>query len=55
MSKENLETKANKSILKIEKKITGMYNVVCDMSLKLDHIIESRRDYCSVSENGYYQ
>ena len=56
MPKENLETKALKAILKIDKKITDINNVLTDLSMKLCHIIKSQRDYYSLTKrNGYYK
>ena len=56
MVKESLETKAKKAVLSLEGKVSGIYDVLCDLSLKLCHIIESKKDYFDVSEaNGYYQ
>jgi len=44
MAKDNLETRANKSIIKIEKSVNQIYNVLTDFNLKLCHIIENMRD-----------
>lgn len=45
MVKDDLETRARKAVLKIEKQFAELYNVVKDLSLKLCHIIKSNRDY----------
>ena len=56
MTKEDLETRAKKAVLKIEKKITDINNVLNDLSMKLCHIIKSQKDYFSLSRrNGYYK
>ena len=56
MTKEDLETRAKKAVLKIEKKITDINNTLNDLSLKLCHIIKSQKDYYSpTNRNGYYK
>jgi len=55
MTKKNLEERTGKAILNIEKRITSIYNALSDLNLTMLHLIESKRDYYSVSENGYYQ
>lgn len=52
MAKENLETKTMKAVLSIKDKVTGIYDVLCDLSLKLCHIIKSNRDYYSLPEKS---
>lgn len=52
MTKENLETKTMKAVLTIKDKVTGIYDVICDLSMKLCHIIESNRDYYSLPEKN---
>ena len=47
MVKENIEDKAKKAVLRIDKKVKGIYDVLSDLSLKLRHIINDRRDYFS--------
>ena len=49
MAKDNLETKVKKAILKIEKRVTDIYNSLNDMNLKLHHLIQNR-----IAENTYY-
>lgn len=39
MVKDNLETKIKKSVVKIDKNVEGIYNILTDLSLKLTHII----------------
>ncbi len=56
MTKEDLETKARKAVLRIEKKVTDMSNVLYDVSAKLCHLIKRGSDYYSSPEgNGYYK
>lgn len=55
MAKENLETKAGKAILNIDNKVSGIYDAVTDLSLKLCHIIKSMGDYYKrYGRNKYY-
>jgi hypothetical protein len=44
MAKNNLETRVKKSVLKIEKNISGIYDILTDFSLKFCHIIERMGD-----------
>ncbi len=37
---ENLETRASKAVLKIEKKVDSMYAILRDVGMKLTHVIE---------------
>ena len=56
MTKEDLETRSKKAVLKIEKRITHINNVLNDLSLKLCHIIKSQKDYYSPTRrNDYYK
>ena len=55
MAKDNLETKVKKSVLKIEKSVSGIYNVITDFSLKMCHIIERMGDqYFDRNQSQYY-
>ena len=54
MVKENLETKVRKAVLSIEKKVTGIYNILTDLSLKLCHMITSMRDYYKGTDKNPY-
>jgi hypothetical protein len=55
MVKDNLETKVKKSVVKIEKNVTGIYNILTDLSLKLCHIIERMGDqYRDNNSNLHY-
>ena len=56
MTKEDLETRAKKAVLKIEKKITNINNILNDLSMKLCHIIKSQKEFYSLTKrNGYYK
>jgi len=55
MAKDNLETRVKKSILKIEKRVAEIYNVLTDFNLNLSHIIEKMGDHYSGNDyNPYY-
>ena len=55
MAKDNLETRVKKSVLKIEKSVSGIYNILTDFNLKLCHIIERMGDrYGSGGSGPYY-
>lgn len=54
MAKDNLETRAKKSVLKIEKSVSGIYNVLTDFNLKLCHIIERMGDEYGGGSGRYY-
>ncbi len=45
MVKDNLETRVKKSVIKIEKSVAGIYNMLTDLSLKLCHTISRLGDY----------
>lgn len=53
MAKDNLETKVKKSVVRIDKNIQGIYNILTDLSLKLTHIITDMSDYRAYG-NGLY-
>ncbi len=52
MTKDKLEAKVRKAILAIDNKVTGIYNMLGDLSLKLCHIIKSRSDYYSLPDRS---
>jgi hypothetical protein len=54
MVKEDLETKARKAILKIQKQFSELYDVVKDLSFKLCHIIESNKDHYRYIDGNYH-
>ncbi len=55
MAKDTLETKVRKSVLKIEKSVSGIYNILTDFSLKFCHIIERMGDrYRGYDTKPYY-
>ncbi len=51
---KDLETKIIKSVVKIEKNVTGIYNILTDLCLSLTHIITGRRDYRTYDKDSYY-
>lgn len=53
MVKETLETKARKSVVKIEQKIDSTNNLLRDICMKLCHLIKHRRDYYVSNGAGY--
>jgi hypothetical protein len=55
MAKDTLETRVKKSVLKIEKSVSGVYNILTDFTLKFCHIIERMGDrYLGRDSNLYY-
>lgn len=54
MAKESLETKADKAVLRIERKVTDIGNVLRDLSMKLCHVIKYKGDYYSMPEGIDY-
>ena len=55
MVKQNLETRAKKAILRIEKTVTDIANILYDLSMKLCHIIKSRKDYYTLPDRNDYR
>jgi hypothetical protein len=55
MVRDDLETRVKKAVLRIEKKVAQIYTVVRDLSLKLCHIIKSRKDYYSFPDDNRYR
>jgi hypothetical protein len=55
MAKEDLEIKARKAVLNIEKKVTDIDNVLRDLSMKLCHIIKYKGDYYTLPEGVNYE
>lgn len=56
MEKDNLETKVRKAVLKIEKKVSGINNVLNDLSMKVCHLIKRKMDFYNYQErNNYYK
>lgn len=43
--KENLETKARKAVIRIEKKVNDIDNILRDLSMKLCYIIRKKGNY----------
>ncbi len=54
MTKENLETKAKKAVLKIEEKVADITNILYDISSKLCYLIKDRRSYQDMLEGDDY-
>ena len=54
MAKENLETKARKAVLSIDKKVKDMTNILYDLSMKLCHLIKSKTGYDRLSGGDHY-
>ena len=55
MAKDNLETKIKKSVVRIDKNVNGIYNILTDLSLKLTHIITGLGDYYKADGPTYYR
>ena len=45
MTKEDLETKARKAVLKIKERVDRIYDILKDVGMKLTHVIEYKFDY----------
>ena len=54
MKKGDLETRAKKSVLKIDKKITDIKNLLHDLNMKLCHIIKDKRNYNNMMRGNDY-
>lgn len=52
MTKEDLETKAKKAVLKIEKKVTDISNILRDLDMKLCYVIKDKRSYSDMLEGN---
>jgi hypothetical protein len=55
MVRDDLETRVKKAVLRIEKTLAHMYTVVRDLSLKLCHIIRSRKDHYTFGDDDHYR
>ena len=54
MTQKDLETKALKAVVRIDKKVTDIKNLLHDLNMKLCHIIKYKKEYYSSSQrNGY--
>jgi hypothetical protein len=51
---ENLETRASKAVLKIEKKVDSIYAILRDVGMKLTHVIEYKLDYHTLPKGINY-
>ena len=54
MAKEDLETRVKKAILKIEKQVSDISNILRDLSMKLCYIIRGRKSYQDMLEGREY-
>ena len=54
MTKEELEVKAEKAVLRIEKKVNDIDNVLRDLSMKLCHVIKYKGNYHSMPDGIDY-
>ena len=54
MTKEDLETKAGKAVLRIEKKVNDIDNVLRDLGMKLCHVIKYKGNYYSMPDGLDY-
>ncbi len=52
MPKENLETKSRKAVIRIDKKVNDISNMMRDLNMKLCYMIKNRTDY---SLDGRYK
>lgn len=52
---EDLETRAGKAVLKIEKKVNSIYAILKDVGMKLAHVIERKSSYYNVPEGFGYE
>lgn len=55
MTKDNLETKARKAVLRIEDKVTDIDNVLRDVSMKLCYIVEKNKNSYTMSNEDEYR
>ena len=56
MENDNLEKRVKKAVLKIEKKVSEINNVMNDLSMKLCHLIRRKMDFYNYQEKkSYYQ
>lgn len=54
MAKRDLEIKVRKAILKMEKEVIDINNLLKDLNMKLSHIIKDKRSYYDMLRgNGY--
>lgn len=52
---ENLETKARNAVLKIQKKVERIYDILKDVGMKLTHVIEHKLDYYTMPKGIDYE
>ena len=54
MARDNLETRVKKSVIRIEKSVSGIYSVLTDFNLKLCHMIERMGDQYRGNDSDHY-
>ena len=54
MSKQNLESKALKAVIKMDKTLTDISNVLTDLGMKLCHIIKDKINYYDMLRGNDY-
>ena len=55
MTKEDLETKARKAVLKIKDRVDRIYDILKDVGMKLTHVIEYKFDYHALPKGLDYE
>ncbi len=55
MTKEDLETKARKAVLKIKERVDKIYDILKDVGMKLTHVIEYKFDYHTLPKGLDYE
>ncbi len=55
MAKEDLETRAEKAVLEIRKKVNRIYEILRDVGMKLTHVIEHKLDYYTMPKGIDYE
>jgi hypothetical protein len=55
MVKEDLETKAQKAVLQIRKKVARIYAILMDVGAKLTHVLEYKFNYHTLPEGIDYE
>ena len=55
MTKEDLETKARKAVLKIKERVDKIYDILKDVGMKLTHVIEYKFDYHAMPKGLDYE
>lgn len=55
MVKETLEAKAGKAVIRIERKVNDIGNVLRDLSMKLCHVIKYKGNYYNMPDGLDYK